>query len=50
MSEKIDDKNSIFYNPEKWETWESKLVIGSILIAIIGLIVLALLINYFILK
>ncbi len=47
---KNNDENSIFYNAEPWEKWESKLVIGSIVTAIIGLIILAILINIFILK
>ncbi len=42
-------KNEIFYNPEKWESWETKLVLGSIIIAVAGLIILAFLINHFIL-
>jgi len=44
-----DQTSELFTNPEPWEPWESKLVFGSILIAIIGLFILGLLINWFIL-
>jgi len=50
-----DNKNTkskmsaLFTNPEPWEPWETKLVIGSIIIAIVGLFILGLLINWFIL-
>ncbi len=44
-----DHSNELFTNPEPWESWESKLVIYSILIAIVGLFILGLLINWFIL-
>ena len=50
MNKKTIDKDSVFYNPEPWEKWESKLVLGSIFTAVIGLILLAILINIFILK
>lgn len=39
----------LFTNPEPWEPWESKLVIGSIITAIVGLVVLGILINWLIL-
>jgi len=39
----------LFTNPEPWEAWESKLVVWSIAIAIIGLAILGLLINWLIL-
>jgi hypothetical protein len=35
---------------EPWESWETRLVVGSIAIAIVGLIVLGWLINSFILS
>ena len=44
-----DQTSELFTNPEPWETWESKLVIYSIIIAIVGLFILGLLINWFIL-
>jgi len=34
---------------EPWEDWETKLVVGSIGIAVVGLIVLGILINMFVL-
>ncbi len=40
----------LFTHPEPWENWESKLIIGSILLAIVGLTILGILINIFILK
>ncbi len=43
-------EESMFYNPEPWESWETKLVAGSIIIAILSLVVLAILINYLILQ
>jgi hypothetical protein len=36
-------------DPEPWEAWESKLVMYSIGIAIVGLVVLGILVNTFIL-
>ena len=39
----------LFTNPEPWESWESKLVIWSIVIAIISMGILAVLINWLIL-
>jgi len=39
----------LFTNPEPWEPWENKLVFWSILIAIIGLTILGILINWLIL-
>ena len=41
--------SELFTNPEPWEAWESKLVIYSVIIAIVGLFILGLLINWFIL-
>ncbi len=40
----------LFTNPEPWAAWESKLVFGSIIVAIISLAILGVLINYFLLK
>jgi len=40
----------LFTNPEPWEKWESKLVFGSIIVAIISLTILGFLINSFLLK
>lgn len=34
---------------EPWEDWESKLVLGSIAIAVVGLVILGVLINMFVL-
>ena len=44
-----NQSNELFTNPEPWEVWESKLVIYSVIIAIVGLFILGLLINWFIL-
>jgi len=44
-----DQTKDLFTNPEPWEKWESKLVIYSIIIAVVGLVILGLLINWFIL-
>lgn len=46
VSKNVDE---LFTNPEPWESWESKLVLWSILAAIIGLVILGFLINWFIL-
>jgi len=40
----------LFTNPEPWEPWESKLVFGSIIVAIFSLAILGILINMFLLK
>lgn len=42
--------DELFTNPEPWEKWEKKLVIWSLIIAIIGLVILGFLINWLILK
>jgi len=51
---KPTDKNpeieALFTQAEPWEKWESKLVFGSIIIAILSLVVLSILINSLILK
>ena len=48
-----DNENSnldfLFSNAEPWEKWESKLVLGSVLIALIGLVFLGVLINWLLL-
>ncbi len=41
--------DELFTNPEPWEPWENKLVIWSIIIAIVGLGILGVLINWLIL-
>ena len=43
------DLEELFTNPEPWEPWETKLVVVSILIAVVGLVVLGVLINWLIL-
>ncbi len=42
--------DELFTNPEPWESWESKLVWASIGVAIVGIIVLGILVNWLILK
>jgi hypothetical protein len=44
------EMEQLFTQAEAWEKWESKLVFGSIITAIIGLTVLGILINIFLLK
>ena len=39
----------MFTNPEAWEAWESKLVVWSIVAAVLALVVLGVIINMFIL-
>jgi cytochrome b561 len=48
-TEKNPQVEELFTNPEPWEQWESKLVVWSITIAIIGLAILGVLINWLIL-
>ncbi len=50
MKQSSHKEESMFYNPEPWEAWETKLVAGSIIIAIISLFILAVLINWLILS
>jgi hypothetical protein len=50
MENQVPQEESMFYNPEPWEPWETKLVAGSIIIAVISLIILAVLINMLILS
>ena len=44
------EMEQMFTHPEPWEKWESKLVFGSIITAIIALTILGILINLFLLK
>ena len=48
-SSELESAQELLSDPEPWEDWESKLVIYSILIAIIGLVILGALINWLIL-
>ena len=41
--------NELFTNPEPWEPWETKLVLGSVLVGIVSLLILGVLINWLIL-
>lgn len=41
--------DELFTNPEPWEAWEGKLVLWSILIALIASVILAIIINWLIL-
>ncbi len=52
MNDKIQNRKQVeelFTNPEPWEKWESRLVVWSIVIAILGLSVLGVLINWLVL-
>ncbi len=40
----------LFTNPEPWEKWETKLVWGSIITAVISLFILGIIINWLFLK
>ncbi len=46
----LPDTEHLFTQPEPWETWERKLVWGSIITAIVLLGILGIIINYFLLK
>ena len=48
-STELESAQELLSDPEPWEDWESKLVIYSILIAIIGLVILGALINWLVL-
>ncbi len=48
--QRTDEVNQLFTNPEPWEKWESKLVYGSIIIAVFSLTILGILINQFLLQ
>ena len=51
QSEKTSPQlDELFSNPEPWEAWESRLVWGSIIVAIAALSILGILINSFLLK
>jgi len=50
MKKEPSQEESMFYNPEPWEPWETKLVAGSIITAIISLFILAIIINWLILN
>lgn len=41
---------ALFTNPEPWEKWETKLVWGSIITAVISLFILGIVINWLFLK
>ena len=49
-NKKNPEINQLFTNAEAWEAWESKLVWGSIITAIISLGILGIIINQFLLK
>lgn len=46
LNPEIDE---LFSHPEPWEKWETKLVSYSIIIAVLGLFILGILINWLIL-
>tara|TARA_B100001996_G_C18179137_1_gene407503 strand:+ start:338 stop:502 length:165 start_codon:yes stop_codon:yes gene_type:complete len=48
-SDELESAQELLSDPEPWESWESKLVVYSIIVAIIGLIILGILINWLIL-
>ena len=48
-SDELESAQELLSDPEPWENWESKLVVYSIIVAIIGLIILGILINWLIL-
>ena len=48
-SSELESAQELLSDPEPWEDWESKLVVYSIIVAIIGLIILGILINWLIL-
>ena len=48
-SEELESAQELLSEPEPWENWESKLVFYSIIVAVIGLIILGILINWLIL-
>lgn len=45
----INSEDVLFSEPEPWEAWETKLVLGCIGIGIVGLMILGWLVNIFIL-
>ena len=44
-----NEMEQLFTHPEAWEAWESKLVVWSIIAAVLALVVLGIIINMFIL-
>ncbi len=48
-SNKKEHIDELFTNPEPWENWENKLVVWSIVSAIVSLIILGFFINWLIL-
>jgi len=44
-----DQTRELFTNPEPWESWETKLVVYSLVIGGLGLVILGALINIFLL-
>lgn len=46
----LSSAEELLGDPEPWEAWETKLVLYSIGIAIVGLVVLGILVNTFILS
>lgn len=47
--QEVSSAEALLGEPEPWESWETKLVVYSIAIAILGLLVLGWLVNTFIL-
>ncbi len=50
MNKNNPEIEQLFTNAETWEPWESKLVWGSIIVAIISLGILGIIINHFLLR
>ncbi len=48
--DEIKSQESLFSDPEPWESWETSLVVWCISIGIVGLIILGWLVNTFILS
>ena len=46
----VESEDSLFTDPEPWESWETKLVIWCIGLGIAGLVILGWLVNVFILS
>jgi hypothetical protein len=44
------DPDALYGEAEPWESWETKLVLGSISIGLLGLVILGWLVNRFILE
>jgi|TARA_B100001750_G_C15065995_1_gene378746 cytochrome b561 len=45
----FESADALLSDPEPWESWETQLVTYSILVAVIGLVLLGILINWLIL-